>query len=113
MTTAKQAILYELAEALVNRPKGISLVFKSHEQAVNMRFALYKLRDRLKATLPQAHPIRLMLFSIKDNKLVVTIGSGLTDYTIIDEHTGENITGKFEFVDEVVELTDEDFKEVT
>ena len=115
MTSPKQAIILELANSVWDRPKGVELLFKSETQAVNARFAFYRLRERLRKTASQEqlHRINSLLFSVEDNKVIVTRGSaGLSDFTMVDRDTGENLTGKYEFIPELVNLTDEDFAEI-
>lgn len=115
MTTPRQQLILELADAVWDKPKGIEMVFKSPIQARNARFVFYRLRERLRKTASQEQLQRIncLCFTIEGSKVVVQRGSlGLTDFQVIDRETGENVSGQYEFIPELVNLSDEDFEQM-
>jgi len=109
--TQRQEVLYQLMLKVWDKPEGVELHCKSEYAAKTMRFRFYKLRQRMqKANHPEVEKINSLIFTLDGQKVIVRRGIMLEDLAIVDRATGENITGKFDFLDELVAIDDEEFK---
>lgn len=112
--TPKQQQIYDLLLLAHDRKKGVLITLKSNEIAVNVRAMIYKLRRRIiSAKGKDWEKLQAMSISICENTLRLERSDlDVGTLKVIDVETGENITKEvgFDFVDEVVEIDEEELK---